>query len=407
MIFIQSLMTANKSTQWTEYRDSFESMDLPKDILTSVYRIGFKKPTDIQASAIPAIHTGESVIAQAPSGTGKTAAYGLGMLSRIDQNSKTTQAIVLVHTRELAVQVHKDLKDLSASTKIIIDLFHGESGEKISAIKQRALRLPHVAVCTPGIALNLIKSGSLRMENVKILVLDEADELFGKGFVLSIAELYSYFVCDDPQFLIFSATFPNHIMNTIYDIPCNFLTILKHEEEINIPAIGQYVVEISDEVYKFDTLLDIYSNLHVQKSIIFCNRMNTVDELARKFNQDGFRTLSIHSSMNQSKRNSIMKEFRDKDAKILISTDLTSRGIDVRKVTLVVNYDMPIQKETYIHRIGRCGRNEMRGFVINLITRRDFQLVNDICNTYNINMPELPATYNEILDEIIIYNNEA
>jgi superfamily II DNA/RNA helicase len=379
-------------------------MELSAKLLEGIYSNGFKYPTNIQSYAIPAINTGESVIAQAPSGTGKTGSYGIGMLNQVDPSKNTTQALILVHTRDLAMQIYDVIKTLSKYMGITIELFRGGGGDT-KELQQKALKRPHVVVSTPGIAKSFIESGHLRLEDVRCIVMDEADMLFGDDFRDVILSMFSFLPEEGCQLLIFSATFPRHIIEIINNIPLRFYTILKAEKELTLKTISQYYVDVTRNEYKEATLLDLYGKLHIQKSIIFCNHKTTVEELERTFRRQNFETLYISSTMDQQTRDDVMKRFRTTAAKILISTDVTSRGIDVQKVTLVINFDMPKERETYIHRIGRSGRNTKKGLAINFVTSAEVKLIHDLEHTYATKIPALPDDVNSILKKIEAFNN--
>ena len=384
---------------WTERVDDFDSMGLQPELLQGVYGYGFKSPSEIQAIAIGAIRdkSNRHVIAQAQSGTGKTGAFSIGVLSKIDTTVKTTQALVLAPTRELATQIYNFFKDIGCRIpNLDVALFIG--GQRVTDNQERASSHPHVCVCTPGRALDLINSGHLRVENFKMFVLDEADQMLSENFLDQINEIMEY-IPEDVQILLFSATISTqiyHIMNTFMNDP---IKILIKKEQLTLEGIKQFYVNVNETKNKFDCLLDIYGSVSIQKAIIFANSKTTVDYISSQLQEHGFVVAPIHAGLDQATRDHIMRDFRTGAARVLISTDLLARGIDVQQVTLVINFELPKRDEQYIHRIGRSGRYGRKGVAINICDDFDMETIEALKQHYMTVINELPSDIEKVINE--------
>ncbi|KAH0785778.1 ATP-dependent RNA helicase eIF4A [Histomonas meleagridis] len=384
-------------TNWTQEIDDFDQMELNEDLLHGIFSYGFKNPSPIQSLAIQPIIMGRHVIAQAQSGTGKTGAFSIGILQEIDTSKKTTQALILSPTRELATQTFMVMTSIgSRIPNLTVDQFIG--GSSVQEDCERASKFPHVVVATPGRALNLIQDGYLRCEKIKIVCVDEADEMLSGGFIEQIQEIFSYF---DPtiQILLFSATIPGEIFELMKQFMRDPIKILVRSEQLTLEGISQYFVNVNDPKYKFPTLLDIYGRLSIQKAIIFANRKQTVDYLQHEFEKEKFDVSAIHSGLLQAERAKIMQQFRTGNTRVLISTDLLARGIDVQQVTLVINFELPYSAEQYLHRIGRSGRYGRKGVAFNIIDSTEVKLLRDIEDFYHTKIEELPQNFEDIVNE--------
>ena len=384
---------------WSQRIDDFDSMDLSPELLHGIYGYGFKTPSEIQALAIPAIRdkSNRHIIAQAQSGTGKTGAFSVGVLSKIDTTQRTTQALVLAPTRELATQIYNFFSDIgSRMPGLDVALFIG--GQRLVENQERAASHPHVCICTPGRALDLINSGHLRVENFKMFVLDEADQMLSENFLEQINEIMEY-IPEEVQILLFSATISTqiyHIMNTFMQDP---IKILIKKEQLTLEGIKQFYVNVEQTSNKFECLLDIYGSVSIQKAIIFANTKQTVDFISSELTKHGFVVAPIHAGLDQSQRDRIMKDFRTGLARVLISTDLLARGIDVQQVTLVINFELPKRDEQYIHRIGRSGRYGRKGVAINICDNQDMETIEILRQHYQTNINELPSDIEQVVNE--------
>ncbi len=370
--------------------DNFDDMELNENLLRGIYAYGFEIPSSIQSKAIVEIKNKNDIIAQAQSGTGKTAAFTIGILNNIDIESQYIQGIILLPTRELAEQVYKVSLSLSKYMNVDIGLIVG--GSSISNDIEKLRKGQHIIIGTPGRIYDMIKRNELNTYKLKTIVLDEADEMLSKGFQNQIYDIF----CELPQTtqaLLFSATIPNEMMQISEKFMRNPKKILVKRNELTLEGIKQFYILLKNDNWKFDTILDIYDNVNISQSIIYCNKKKTLIELASKLQNVDFQVSIIHGSLEQSDRTRIMDEFRRGESRIIISTDLLARGIDVQGISLVINYDIPSNKENYIHRIGRSGRYGRKGIAINLITPETEDQLNKINKYYNTEIEELPEDF--------------
>jgi translation initiation factor 4A len=367
---------------------SFEDLNLKETLLRGIYSYGFELPSAIQQKAILPVLDGHDVIGQAQSGTGKTATFSIGMLQRIDENMEKTQAIILTHTRELALQVKSVATALSNFMNIKINLTIG--GISIRDNINELLENPHIVIGTPGRVLDMINKKALSTKYLKILIVDEADEMLSKIFLNQIYDIFR-FLPGNIQVGLFSATMPVDFFDLTNKFMRDPIQILVKTEELTLEGIKQYYINVERNEFKFDTICDLYEKFSVAQSIIYCNSKKIVDDLDRKLNENGFSVNKIHGRMTQEERNVIMKSFRDGDSRILVSTDLLCRGIDVQQVSVVINYDIPHNIENYLHRIGRSGRFGRKGLALNFMTYYDIKNLHEIEKYYSTQIQELPA----------------
>jgi translation initiation factor 4A len=367
---------------------SFEDLNLKETLLRGVYSYGFELPSAIQQKAILPVLDGHDVIGQAQSGTGKTATFTIGMLQRIDEHMEKTQAIILTHTRELALQVKSVATALSSFMNIKINLTIG--GISIRDNINELLENPHIVIGTPGRVLDMINKKALSTKYLKLLIVDEADEMLSKIFLNQIYDIFR-FLPGNIQVGLFSATMPVDFFDLTNKFMRDPIQILVKTDELTLEGIKQYYINVERNEFKFDTICDLYEKFSVAQSIIYCNSKKIVDDLDRKLNENGFSVNKIHGRMTQDERNVIMKSFRDGDSRILVSTDLLCRGIDVQQVSVVINYDIPHNVENYLHRIGRSGRFGRKGLALNFMTYYDIKNLHEIEKYYSTQIQELPA----------------
>lgn len=382
---------------WNNKVDDFESMNLRPELIHGIYSYGFKHPSDIQSLAISPIVDKRNVIAQAQSGTGKTGAFGIGVLQNIVTEETTTQGLVLAPTRELATQTYEFMKEVgNRIPRIRIELFTG--GHAQSEDQNKAASLPHVAVGTPGRILDLITTGHLRCENLAIVVLDEADELLGEGFLEQIQQIFAYYP-QGVQILLFSATIPV----TAYAIMEQFMQdpvkILVKAEQLTLEGIKQFFVNVGEPTNKLPTLIDILGRLAIQKAVIFANKKENVEYLKAQMEAQDYTVSAIHGALSQKERDQIMVQFRLGASRVLIATDLIARGIDVQQVTLVINFELSNNKENYLHRIGRSGRYGRKGIAINICDQREMGMIDQLQRHYHTVINELSDNISELLNE--------
>jgi superfamily II DNA/RNA helicase len=380
----------NKADNIKTY-DTFEDLDLNENLLRGIYGFGFEKPSAIQQKAIKPFLDGNDIIAQAQSGTGKTATFAISLLQSIDENLDETQAVVVSHTRELSNQIMNVFTNLSRYMKVSLALVTG--GTSVNKTMEDLSRKPKIIIGTPGRILDMMNKKALNYKTIKYLAIDEADEMLSSGFVSQIQDLFRFLVDNKLQVGLYSATMPVEFFDVTKKFMNNPVKILVKNEELTLEGIKQFYVNVERMEYKFDTLCDLYNVISVSQSIIYCNSKKLVDELSFKLRSRQFTVASIHSEMSQDDRNDIVEKFRSGETRILLSTDLLSRGIDVQQVSIVINFDIPYSIDSYIHRIGRSGRFGRKGVAINLITYSDIRKLHDIEKYYSTQIEELPENF--------------
>jgi ATP-dependent RNA helicase len=359
-----------------------------------VYASGFERPSAIQQRAIMPIIQGRDVIAQSQSGTGKTTIFCIGVLQRINTQTRAVQALVLSPTRELAEQ---SKTVMSAFGDFMSVQCHACIGGKSVGEDLRALQAGvHVVSGTPGRVFDMVKRQALDLRHVKVLVIDEADEMLGMGFKEQLFDIYRH-LPPRCQVVVVSATLPPNVLEVAEKFMTNPVKILVKRDELTLEGIRQYFVAVEREEWKFDTLCDLYDSLTITQAVIFCNTKVKVDWLARKMREANFTVAAMHGGMPQRERDQIMRDFRAGKSRVLIATDIWGRGIDVQQVSLVINYDLPDSRESYLHRIGRSGRFGRRGVAINFVTEADVRVLHDIEQFYGTSIQEMPANIGDII----------
>lgn len=368
--------------------ESFDEMGLPEDLLRGVYANGFEKPSAIQRKAIIPVMAGIDVIAQAQSGTGKTGTFCIGALSRIDLTIKSPQVLVLSPTRELAQQTEKVAKELGSYMDVRV---HSATGGPPISEDIRALDAGcQFIVGTPGRIYDLIQRRKLSLTHIKQLILDEADQMLEDRFREQVMSILQFNFPSDTKVALFSATMSPSVQEVATKFLQNPIKILIPAEQVTLEGIKQYYVELPREEWKFDCLDDIYRQLPINQLIIFVNKRQRAEWLAERMRASGHTLEYIHGDMDVAERKERMKDFRDGKARVLISTDLLARGIDVQQVSLVINYELPPQQENYIHRIGRAGRFGRKGVALNICTTEEMRYLRDIEAYYSTSIPALP-----------------
>ena len=367
---------------------SWDDLDCDINLLRGIYAYGFENPSTIQKKAIIPFLNGRDIIAQAQSGTGKTGAFTIGTLGQINIKENSTQAIILSPTRELSKQIYTVLKELShMMTGIRISLLVGGTviDEDIVGLKNS----PHVVVGCPGRVNDMIRRRKLQTKTVKVTVLDEADEMLSKGFK---DQIYSIFHCLDEktvQIALFSATLSNDLLVLSQKLLRNPEKILVKAEALTLEGIIQRYVLLENENEKYEALKRLYSNFSSSQCIIYCNNVRGVVELTRAMNEDGFPVCCLHSDQTQQERTHFYNDFKAGSYRVLISTNITARGIDIQQVSTVINYDIPKDEHTYLHRIGRSGRWGRKGVGVNFITQREVKRLRYIEQYYKTEISEL------------------
>jgi translation initiation factor 4A len=363
---------------------SFDDMGLDISLLRGIFGYGFEKPSAIQQQSIHVIRQGHDVIAQAQSGTGKTGAFLISSMSMIDKKLQEPQILIIAPTRELAIQIYDCANGFNTYTKFNIGLLIGGCNSD-SYFKEDT----QLVIGTPGKIVSMLSRHVLKSEGIKLLILDEADDLLNTGFKEQLVDIIQY-IPQASQICIFSATIGNDTLDLSTRFMRDPVKILIKNEELTLDGIVQYYINLDDERFKFDTLIDLYKYLNIHQTIIYVNKRKKAQILQRRLQNNNFTVSVIHSDLTQSERNDVISKFRLGEVRILLATDIIARGLDVQQVSTVINYDLPIKKENYIHRIGRSGRYGRKGIAINFVTKDDFSYLKQIQNFYNTIIESLP-----------------
>ncbi len=375
--------------------ESFEDMNLiPDELLRGVFAFGFEKPSEIQKRGIMPIAEGRDLLAQAQSGTGKTGTFTIGSLCRVDPKLSEVQVLILVPTHELADQIQRVAAGLGSYLKI---KSHAAMGghpvrDDIAAIRNGCQFL----VGTPGRIYDLCHRGILRRDHIRVLILDEADQMLEDRFQDQIMELLKLGFPDTTRVCLFSATWPPEIVKFTDGILQDPVRILIEQKQVPLDGIKQYYVPLDQEEWKYEVLCDIYSQLHINQAMIFCNKQSRADWLATKMRDANFTLECLHGGMSAEERKQKMKDFRNGSSRVLITTDLTARGIDVQQVETVINFELPLDKANYIHRIGRAARFGRKGLTINICGPNEMKMKEEIEQYWHTNWEALPQDLSKI-----------
>ena len=374
--------------------ETFDDMGLKEDILRGIYSYGFEVPSSIQQRAIKPLIDGKDLIAQSQSGTGKTATFTIGCLERIDMDVLKPQVIVLAPNRELAMQIFNVFKSINS--------FYGVKGGLIMGgtdLKENFRLLDEglqYIVGTPGRVFDMLKRYAIVTDKIKTFVLDEADEMLSRGFKEQVYEIFQY-IPKESQICLFSATMPELALELTNKFMTDPIRILIDKENLTLEGIKQYYLGVEQESWKLATLYDLYEQLSISQSIIFVNSKRKADFLKVQLEENDYTAECIHGDLTQKDRNEIMDGFRNGNSRILITTDIIARGIDVQSVSIVINYDIPRYREVYIHRIGRSGRFGRKGIAINFVTEREYNTLKDIQDFYQTEIVPLPENIKDLL----------
>ena len=361
-------------------------MNLQVNLLRGIYALGWEKPSYVQQHGIlPVLNSEKDVIVQAQSGTGKTATFTIVASQIIDINKRQVQVVILNPTRELADQTLKVLVSLTQYMKInIVGVIGGKR------LTNSQVSNAQIIVATPGRLYDQIERGNINISSLKLFIIDEADQMLCKGFKEQIVEIFN-FMSEDTQIAIYSATMPPDIIDLTKKFMTNPIKILVRQDQLTLEGITQFYIGVDSEQDKYDSLCDIYAMLTISQSMIYCSTKPKVEWLTSQMEENGFPVGSIHGDMTQEERDISMKSFRDGLCRVLITTDLLARGIDVQQVSLVINYDLPNNKENYIHRIGRSGRYGRKGVAINFVMNQyDAKELQEIEMYYETQIKEMP-----------------
>lgn len=354
---------------------SFEEMDLSKEVLRAIRDMGFTTPSTVQAKTIPLMMSGADVNAIAPTGTGKTCAFGIPMLEYVQLNEPEVQEVVLAPTRELALQIGDELTKLAKYIKgcRIAVLYGGQPIPKqLAALKRK----PQILVATPGRLLDHMNRGNVHLNAVHTMVLDEADEMLNMGFVKDVTRIIEA-TPDERQMVLFSATTNQDVLTIAWKYQHDPIEVTVEATKQDRPQIAQYVIS-TEHNKKIDHLLYLLDADVYQRVMIFCNTKFMTDRLTERLKKEGYQAECIHGDVKQSQRNVVMNDFRRGKFPILIATDVAARGIDVDDVEAVINFDLPAENEYYLHRIGRTGRAHKHGVSFSLVTFQESVRMDEI-----------------------------
>jgi translation initiation factor 4A len=377
----------NEFNKW----EDLEHLD--PNLLRGIYAYGFDNPSVIQQKSILSFFERKDMIAQAQSGTGKTGAFSVGVLQNIDTSVKKVQAVILAPTRELAKQIHDVVSGLAVFMKTLkIQLLVGGTSteQDVSSLKNET---PHIIVGCPGRVHDMIRRNHIRGSDVKMIVLDEADEMLSTGFKEQVYNIFN-FLNSSVQVCLFSATMPEELHTLASNFLRNPVKILVKSEQLTLEGIVQHLIALEDDSHKYNTLKDIFNMISVTQTIIYCNSIKRVTDLTEAMVQDNFPVCCIHSGMEKSERDAAFRDFKCGKHRVLISSNVTARGIDVQNVGVVINFDVPKDVHTYLHRIGRSGRWGRKGVAINFVTRWDIKKIKEFEVYYNTAITEMPSTIN-------------
>lgn len=375
---------------------SWDSLGISTELLRGIFSYGFEQPSPIQQKAIKPIMNGRDIVAQAQSGTGKTATFAIGALSRVNTKDNSNQILIMSPTHELTNQISGVISSLGnlipgLRVKTVI------GGSSINNdVDEMHKTPPHVIVGTPGRVYDMMRRRHINAKKLKLVILDEADEMLSSGFKDQVYNIFQY-LHKDVQIALFSATLPPEVLPITDKIMRNPVRITVLAEKLTLDGIRQFYVALDDDRQKYDTLKDLYNGITFSQCIIYCNSKERVQDLYEAMVQDQFPVCCIHSNMDKSERAKAFQEFRTGNARVLISSNVTARGIDIQQVSVVVNFDIPRDKSTYIHRIGRSGRWGRKGIGINFVTRRDSVNLRTIQDYYRCQINELPADLSRLI----------
>lgn len=391
---LQTQQTLPAVATTTEFKKWEDVEDITPELLRGIYAYGFENPSPIQQRAILPIIQKHDVIAQAQSGTGKTGAFTVAALQSIDTTIAATQALIMAPTRELSKQIYDVVSGIGAMMAgLNVRLLIGgtSTDEDTSELKKK---VPHIIVGCPGRVQDMIRRHFIHTSTIGLMVLDEADEMLSAGFK---DQIYNIFQCLSPniQVALFSATMPPELHSLTEKFMRNPVKILVKAEMLTLEGIVQHYVAVDNDVQKYLTLKDLFKTISLSQCIIFCNTTRRVADLYEAMTIDGYPVCCIHSNMDKQARQQAYSEFKKGTHRVLISSNVTARGIDIQQVSIVINFDVPRDIHVYLHRIGRSGRWGRKGFGINFVTRSDIGLLKDIESYYGTTITELPTSFIE------------
>jgi translation initiation factor 4A len=374
---------------------SFDEMNLPESLLRGIYAYGFEKPSKIQQKAIVPMVEGRDILAQAQSGTGKTGTFVIGSLSHVKVEIKKPQVLVLVHTHELAEQIHNVALAIGAQMKIKTLLAVG--GTQVKDDMKSLDTGVHFIAGTPGRVYDLINRGAFSLDAIQWLIMDEADQMLEDLFYKQVMSILSKGFPNTTKVALFSATMLPQVVEVADKILQNPVKILIPPNAVRLEGIQQFYIPLEREDFKFECICDLYKNLNITQAVIFCNKKQKAELMSEKMRAAGFPVSCIHGDLEKPERRRRMVDFKNGNTRVMVATDIIARGIDVQQLSLVINYELPTNRENYVHRIGRAGRYGRKGTTINLLLQEETTMMEDICGYYGMEIKELTS-----LDSLIV-----
>ena len=390
-------MSDNKLKKMNEEQTEFtswEELKIKRSLLRGIYAFGYEHPSPIQQKAILPMIAGHDIIAQAQSGTGKTGCFTISALELVDTEQSIIQAVMISPTRELSCQIKSVLDSIghfitNLRTQLLIG---GTSTENdIQNLKENN---PQIIIGCPGRIHDMMRRKYIARDAIRLVILDEADEMLSTGFKEQIYNIFQ-FMPNNIQIALFSATIPNGLYGLTERFMRDPIKITVKTSQLTLEGIKQYYINLEDDSEKYESLKDLFGIYSVSQCIIYCNSVKRVSDLYDAMLQDGFPVCQLHSNLDKTERMKSYKGFKVGTNRVLISTNITARGIDIQQVSTVINFDIPKDIHTYLHRIGRSGRWGRKGTALNFITRRDYKLIKDIESYYNTEIAELPKEYSK------------
>ena len=369
---------------------SWDELEINTKLLRGIYAYGFEKPSPVQQQAIKPLIMGKDIVIQAQSGTGKTATFSIGALANVDVTNNNTQVLVLSPTKELTIQTAKVFECLGSMMEglRVQALYGGSLVEEGSSFSNK--KIPHIICGCPGRVFDMMRRDKISSKKIKLIILDEADEMLSSGFKEQVYNIFQQ-LSNNIQVALVSATLPDSINAIVDKIMREPIRVSVKLEMLTLEGIGQYYIAVDDDRQKYSTLKDIFGFIAMSQCIIYCNSVKRVQDLYEAMKEDEFSVCRIHSGMEKNERADAFNEFKFGTTRVLISSNVTARGIDIQQVSIVVNFDIPKCVNTYLHRIGRSGRWGRKGVGINLITRRDVAKLKEIEQHYSTQITEMPA----------------
>jgi len=374
---------------------SFEEMNLSENLMRGIFAYGFEKPSAIQTKGIMPISEGRDVLAQAQSGTGKTGTFVIGALSRIDESIKKPQVLVLVHVRELAIQITNVASALGdkMGVKVLCAVGGNPLRDDIRMLENGC----QFVVGTPGRVYDLVSRNALDRSEIRVLILDEADQMLDDLFYKQVMCILEKGFPEKTRVALFSATMPDQVVEVANKILNDPVRILIPPDSVRLDGIQQFYINLDREDHKFECICDLYKNLNISQAVIFCNKRQKAEVLAEKMSAQGYPVTCLHGELEKPERTRRMKDFVSGNTRVMVATDIIARGIDVQQISLVINYELPMNRENYVHRIGRAGRYGRKGTTINLLLPEEEAMMTDICEHYTMKVTTLPENISLLL----------